>query len=55
VEKEFFRHMRPTSLLQRFAEPAEVAQPGRVPGQPLGLGDQRPPRRVDGGVVRAIV
>jgi len=54
VEREFFETQRPTSLLQRFAKPGEVAamiayvcsaQASATTGSAL---------RVDGGVVRAI-
>jgi NAD(P)-dependent dehydrogenase (short-subunit alcohol dehydrogenase family) len=54
VERDFFQFARPTSLLQRFATPAEVAamvvfvagaQASAVNGAAL---------RVEGGVVRAI-
>jgi NAD(P)-dependent dehydrogenase (short-subunit alcohol dehydrogenase family) len=55
MEREFFRTARPTSILQRFATPDEVAamivyvcsaQASATTGAAL---------RVDGGVVRAIV
>jgi NAD(P)-dependent dehydrogenase (short-subunit alcohol dehydrogenase family) len=55
VERDFFSSARPTSLLQRFATPEEIAaftvfvasgQASAVNGASL---------RVDGGVVRAIV
>jgi NAD(P)-dependent dehydrogenase (short-subunit alcohol dehydrogenase family) len=55
VEREFFSTARPSSILQRFATPAEVAaliafvcsaQASAITGAAL---------RVDGGVVRAIV
>jgi NAD(P)-dependent dehydrogenase (short-subunit alcohol dehydrogenase family) len=54
VQKEFFRTARPTSLLKRFAEPAEIeafitwvcsARASAITGAAL---------RADGGVVRAI-
>jgi NAD(P)-dependent dehydrogenase (short-subunit alcohol dehydrogenase family) len=54
VEKEFFQHARPTSLLRRFEEPAEIgafiayvcsARASAITGAAL---------RADGGVVRAI-
>jgi NAD(P)-dependent dehydrogenase (short-subunit alcohol dehydrogenase family) len=54
VEQEFFKTARPTSILQRFETPAEVAalitfvcsaQASAITGSAL---------RVDGGVVRAI-
>ena len=55
VEKEFFRSMRPTSLLQRFAEPAEVAHIVSFLASPLASATNGAAVRVDGGVVRAIV
>src|SRR5882762_3397886 len=55
VEREFFRHMRPSSLLQRFAEPAEVAHMVAFLASPLASATNGAALRVDGGVVRAIV
>jgi NAD(P)-dependent dehydrogenase (short-subunit alcohol dehydrogenase family) len=55
VEKEFFRNMRPTSLLQRFADPAEVAHFVTFLASPLASATNGAALRVDGGVVRAIV
>jgi NAD(P)-dependent dehydrogenase (short-subunit alcohol dehydrogenase family) len=55
VEKEFFRDMRPSSLLQRFAEPAEVAHLVTFLASPLASATNGAAVRVDGGVVRAIV
>jgi len=55
VEKEFFRTQRPTSLLQRFAEPAEVAHMVSFLASPLASATNGAAVRVDGGVVRAIV
>src|SRR5467141_325514 len=55
VEKEFFRSMRPSSLLQRFAEPAEVAHMVSFLASPLSSATNGAAVRVDGGVVRAIV
>jgi NAD(P)-dependent dehydrogenase (short-subunit alcohol dehydrogenase family) len=55
VEREFFRHVRPSSLLQRFAEPAEIAHLVAFLASPLASGTNGAALRVDGGVVRAIV
>ena len=40
IEAEFFRTVRPTSLIRRFAEPHEVANPGHSISH-----RRRPPRR----------
>jgi NAD(P)-dependent dehydrogenase (short-subunit alcohol dehydrogenase family) len=54
VEKEFFRSIRPTSLLQRFLRPAEVAALVVFVCSPLSSGINGAALRVDGGVVRSI-
>lgn len=54
VEEEFFRSVRPTSLLKRFATPEEVAaMVVYVCGQPASATNGAA-LRVDGGVVRSI-
>ncbi len=55
VEKEFFQHARPTSLLQRFASTEEVANMVVYLSSPLASATNGAAVRVDGGVVRAIV
>ena len=55
VERDFLRQMRPSSLLQRFAEPAEVAHLVAFLASPLAAATNGAALRVDGGVVRAIV
>ncbi|GAC1602764.1 MAG: hypothetical protein NVS4B10_15060 [Myxococcales bacterium] len=55
VEEDFFRHMRPTSLLRRFAEPAEVAHLVAYLSSPLASATNGAAVRVDGGVVRSIL
>jgi NAD(P)-dependent dehydrogenase (short-subunit alcohol dehydrogenase family) len=54
VEKEFFEKMRPSSLIQRFAEPAEVATMVAYLCSPLASATNGASVRVDGGVVRSI-
>jgi NAD(P)-dependent dehydrogenase (short-subunit alcohol dehydrogenase family) len=55
VEKDFFQNMRPTSLLQRFEAPEEVAALVTFVCSPLSSGTNGAALRVDGGVVRSIV
>lgn len=55
VEREFFRTARPTSLLQRFARPEEVAAMVTFVASPLSSATNGAALRVDGGVVRCIV
>lgn len=54
-EKEFFRNVRPTSLLQRFANVDEVANMVAFVCSPLASATNGAAVRVDGGVVRATV
>lgn len=55
VEKEFFRNVRPSSLLQRFASTAEVAAMVAFVCSPLASATNGAALRADGGVVRSIV
>jgi NAD(P)-dependent dehydrogenase (short-subunit alcohol dehydrogenase family) len=55
VEKEFFRNVRPSSLLQRFATVDEVAAMVAYVCSPLASATNGAALRVDGGVVQAIV
>lgn len=55
VEKEFFRSVRPSSLLKRFATPEEVANTVTYLCSPLSSATNGAAVRVDGGVVRSIV
>src|SRR5215472_1985098 len=55
VEKEFFRSVRPSSLLKRFATPAEVAAIVVYVCSPRASATNGAALRVDGGVVRSIV
>jgi NAD(P)-dependent dehydrogenase (short-subunit alcohol dehydrogenase family) len=54
VERDFFQHARPTSLLQRFEDPAEIAAFVAFVASPLSSGINGAALRVDGGVVRSI-
>jgi NAD(P)-dependent dehydrogenase (short-subunit alcohol dehydrogenase family) len=55
VEREFFATARPTSLLQRFATPEEVAAMAVFVASRPASAVNGASLRVDGGVVRAIV
>jgi NAD(P)-dependent dehydrogenase (short-subunit alcohol dehydrogenase family) len=54
-EKEFFRSVRPSSLLKRFASPEEVAAMVVYVCSPRASATNGAALRVDGGVVRSIV
>jgi len=54
-EKEFFRSVRPTSLLQRFASVDEVASMVTYLCSPLASATNGAAMRVDGGVLRGTV
>jgi len=55
VEKEFFRSVRPSSLLRRFARVDEVAAMVAFVCSPLSSATNGAALRVDGGVVQSIV
>ncbi len=55
IEKDFFRAMRPTSLLKRFASNQEVANMVVYLASEQASATSGAAVRVDGGVVRAIV
>jgi len=52
-EAEFFRKARPTSLIQRFAEPSEVASMVAYLASPLASATTGAALRVDGGVLKS--
>jgi NAD(P)-dependent dehydrogenase (short-subunit alcohol dehydrogenase family) len=54
VEREFFSQARPSSLIQRFATPEEVASLVTFVCSPLASAVNGAALRVDGGVVRSI-
>jgi NAD(P)-dependent dehydrogenase (short-subunit alcohol dehydrogenase family) len=55
VEKEFFRSVRPSSLLKRFATVEEVAAMVAFVSSPRSSATNGAALRADGGVVQAIV
>jgi len=55
VEQEFFKNIRPSSLLRRFATPQEVAALVTFVASPLSAATNGAALRVDGGVVRSII
>lgn len=54
AEEEFFQETRPTSLIQRFADPQEVANMIAYVASPLSSATNGASLRVDGGVVKYI-
>jgi NAD(P)-dependent dehydrogenase (short-subunit alcohol dehydrogenase family) len=53
IEREFFTRARPSSLIRRFAEPAEVAALVTYVVSPLASATTGAALRVDGGIVRS--
>ena len=53
VHKEFFDHVRPTSLLKRFITPEEVGAFVAFVASPLAAATNGAALRVDGGVVKS--
>ncbi len=54
VENDFFEHARPTSILKRFEQPAEIASVVAFLCSPLASAINGAAVRADGGVVRSI-
>jgi NAD(P)-dependent dehydrogenase (short-subunit alcohol dehydrogenase family) len=54
VEKEFFRTVRPSSLLKRFATVGEVAAMVAYVCSPVSSATNGASVRVDGGVIQSI-
>ena len=55
VEQDFFKNMRPTSLIQRFATVEEVADTVVYYSSPLASATNGASIRVEGGLVRSIL
>jgi NAD(P)-dependent dehydrogenase (short-subunit alcohol dehydrogenase family) len=55
IEKEFFRTVRPSSLLQRFATVDEIAAMVAFVASPLSSATNGAALRAEGGVVRSIL
>lgn len=55
TERDFFIHARPTSLLRRFIEPAEVAAMVAYVCSPRAAATNGAALRVEGGIVRALI
>ncbi len=55
VEREFFERIRPSSLLQRFESPDEIATMAAFLASPLSSGTNGAAIRVEGGVVRSAI
>jgi NAD(P)-dependent dehydrogenase (short-subunit alcohol dehydrogenase family) len=55
VEQNFFKNMRPTSLLQRFASVDEIADTVTYFASPLASATNGAAIRVEGGLIRSIL
>jgi hypothetical protein len=55
VEQDFFKNVRPTSLIKRFATPEEVASLVAYVASPLAAATTGAALRVDGGVVKSAI
>jgi NAD(P)-dependent dehydrogenase (short-subunit alcohol dehydrogenase family) len=53
IQKEFFEHVRPTSLLKRFITPEEVGSFVAFMASPLAAATNGAALRVDGGVLKS--
>jgi hypothetical protein len=55
IEQDFFKKVRPTSLIKRFATPEEVASLVAYVASPLAAATTGAALRVDGGVVKSAI
>jgi NAD(P)-dependent dehydrogenase (short-subunit alcohol dehydrogenase family) len=55
VEREFFRTIRPSSLLKRFATTGEVAALVAFVASPVSSAINGTALRADGGTVRSVI
>jgi NAD(P)-dependent dehydrogenase (short-subunit alcohol dehydrogenase family) len=55
VERDFFKNVRPTSLIKRFATPEEVASLVAYVASPLAAATTGAALRVDGGVIKSVI
>jgi NAD(P)-dependent dehydrogenase (short-subunit alcohol dehydrogenase family) len=55
VEQDFFKNMRPTSLLQRFASVEEIADTVAYYVSPLASATNGASIRVEGGLIRSVL
>jgi NAD(P)-dependent dehydrogenase (short-subunit alcohol dehydrogenase family) len=55
IERDFFKNVRPTSLIKRFATPEEVASLVAYVASPLAAATTGAALRVDGGVVKSAI
>jgi len=53
IEKDFFKNMRPTSLIRRFARPEEIASLVAYVASPLASATTGAALHVDGGIVKS--
>lgn len=55
AEEEFFKSVRPTSLIQRFSDVAEIANMVTYISSPLASSTNGSSLRVDGGVIKSVI
>lgn len=55
VEKDFFTHMRPNSIIQRFADPSEIANTVVYFSSPLAAVTNGAAIHVEGGLIKSIL